>query len=58
MNLFGSKKQPESTPTPTIDEARMAIEDRMRSRLLRGRASTMIATGSEAPTAKRTVLGN
>ena len=57
MNLFAPKIKP-PTPLPEVDQERASIEGQLRTRMMKGRAATMLSAGGAAPTAQRQVLGN
>ena len=57
MNLFAPKTKP-PTPLPEVDQERASIEGQLRTRMMKGRAATMLSAGGAAPTAQRQVLGN
>lgn len=58
MNLFKKPEIPKPQPLPSIDTARTTIEGQRRSRMMTGRASSMLSSGQAAPTAQRAVTGN
>lgn len=58
MNLFSQKKPQEAAAAPQIDDIQAKIGDKLRGRMLTGRAANMLSAGGQAPTAQRQVLGN
>lgn len=61
-SLFGSPKIPTpqpAPPAPTVDDARLAIEESRRRRTMQGRAATQVVQ-NETPvaTAARQLTGN
>ena len=60
--LFSKPKVPKPTPaemSPTVDDARLNVEDARRRRLRRGRASTdLVSAESGVATAARQLTGN
>lgn len=60
MNLFRPPRSPAPQPLPSIDTARQTINAQRRRSVMRGRAASMLTSGTAmaAPTAQRAVTGN